>query len=217
MSKNTAHVTYREDGTILIKDVRLSYEHIFTPWAKNEVDPESGKPVAKKYSGSFIMPLYTHRADIISLKAHLDAMALENFKAKIPATNFCLRDGNLKAKDEYAKTWYVATSQTAGKTVQVVDRAKKKLTAETNNNLIYSGCWVNVLIRPWVQKNDYGKKINANLLVVQFVRDDDAFGDGIVPDVNDVLDNISGDFPDEIKDIGGDDDLGNLADDDISL
>jgi hypothetical protein len=51
---------------------------------------------------------------------------------------------------------------------------------------IYGGCYVNVMIRPWFQNNAYGKRVNAGLSVVQFVRDGEPFGTGRISD--DVVD-----------------------------
>ena len=45
MSTNTTNLVFREDGCILIKNVRLSYPHLFKAWAKN---PDKETP---KYSG----------------------------------------------------------------------------------------------------------------------------------------------------------------------
>lgn len=212
---NTANVIYREDGNILVKNVRLSYPHLFKAWAQNDFD-EHGNPTKKKFSGSFIMPVATHKADILSLKKYLEEMAKEAFKQGIPAANFCLRDGNQTGREEYAKSWYVSASQTEDRAPKIVDRNKAVITEANNANRIYAGCWVNVLIRPWAQNNKYGKKVNANLLIVQRVKDDEAFGDGAVPDVDDVMDDISGDFQEEVSELDeGGDGLGSMDDDDI--
>lgn len=42
----------------------------------------------------------------------------------------------------------------------------------------FSGALVNASIEIWAQDNQYGKRINATLRGVQFVRDGDAFGGG---------------------------------------
>ena len=47
---------------------------------------------------------------------------------------------------------------------------------EESDDVVYGGCFVNVLIRPWKQDNKHGKKINANLRAVQFEKDGEAFG-----------------------------------------
>ena len=50
----------------------------------------------------------------------------------------------------------------------------------------YSGCHVNVIIDVWAQDNQYGKKINAQLQGIQFLRDGEAFsGGGVAADQSD--------------------------------
>jgi hypothetical protein len=56
---------------------------------------------------------------------------------------------------------------------------------------------VNVLIRPWTQNHPkYGKRVNANLLAIQLVRDDARFSGTERPDVDDVFGDVSGEFGD---------------------
>lgn len=65
-----------------------------------------------------------------------------------------------------------------------------------DDGIVYSGCVVNAKVELWVQDNQWGERVNATLLGVQFVRDGDAFGSGSKPANPD-------DFPD--LDAGGDD------------
>lgn len=44
--------------------------------------------------------------------------------------------------------------------------------------IIYSGCYVNAQINLWVQNNDFGRRINSEVLAVQFANDGDRFGGG---------------------------------------
>lgn len=46
---------------------------------------------------------------------------------------------------------------------------------------IYAGCYVNALVEFWAQDNQFGKRINASLRGVQFVKDGEPFGGGGVP------------------------------------
>jgi len=59
-----------------------------------------------------------------------------------------------------------------------------------------------VLVRPWFQDNKFGKRINAGLSAVQFLRDDTAFGEGRITE-----DQIDDTFSDESDDSSGTDDL----------
>lgn len=56
------------------------------------------------------------------------------------------------------------------------DGSENLLTATSGRP--YAGCYVNVLVEVWAQNNKNGKRINAELKAVQFVRDGDAFGSG---------------------------------------
>ena len=58
----------------------------------------------------------------------------------------------------------------------VIDRDKSPLTEDDNR--IYAGCRVNAVIELWAQNNNYGKRINASLLGVQFFKNDEPFADG---------------------------------------
>ena len=57
----------------------------------------------------------------------------------------------------------------------VIDRDKSPLTEDDNK--IYAGCYVNAVIELWFQNNGFGKRVNANLLGVQFLKDGEPFGD----------------------------------------
>ena len=54
----------------------------------------------------------------------------------------------------------------------------------------YSGCYVLVILEVWAQDNQYGKRINAKLMGVQFMRDGDAFS-GAAPVGDDEFDDLS--------------------------
>lgn len=58
----------------------------------------------------------------------------------------------------------------------VLDRDKTPLTKADGKP--YSGCYVNVIIDVWAQDNQYGKKVNAQLQGIQFVKDGEAFAGG---------------------------------------
>lgn len=169
-----------EQGTIQIKDVRLSYPHLFKPWAQN-ADQD------KKYSARFLLPVETHAAEIKAIQQYLVKMQAEKFKARIPLDKLFLRDGNATGKPEDEGCWYIAASDSIRP--QVVGRKREPLNEE--DDIVYAGCFVNALIRPWAQDNKYGKRINANLVAVQFVRDGERFG-AARPDVNDHFESFEG-------------------------
>lgn len=199
MSNDTNQLTFREDGCILIRNCRLSYPHLFKAWSKN---PDKDKA---KFSGRFLLDKKTHAAEIKSLQQHLAKLMQEHFKGRIPLDKLFLRDGAGTAKPEQEDSWFIAASE--DRKPDVIHRDPKIKVSE-EDDIVYAGCFVNVLIRPWVQSNVHGKRINANLLAVQFVKDGDRFG-AERPDAGEAFGDISGEFEDDgAGDASGFDDEG---------
>lgn len=65
----------------------------------------------------------------------------------------------------------------------VMDRNKAPLTPQDGKP--YAGCYVNATLDIWAQDNQWGQRINATLLGVQFDRDGDAFSGGAPADADD--------------------------------
>lgn len=107
-----------------------------------------------------------------------------------------LHDGDDKQKYEgFPGNRYVSANNDSRPTA--VDRDKSPLTADDGK--LYSGCYVNAKVEFWVQDNNFGQRVNATLLGVQFVKDGDAFGAGAPPANPD-------DFPDLDASEGAEDD-----------
>ena len=67
----------------------------------------------------------------------------------------------------YEDNWSIKAGNSSRPTL--VDNRGIQTTEE--DNLFYPGCYVNAKIGIWIQNNSYGKRVNANLLGVQFVKD----------------------------------------------
>lgn len=195
------------DGTILLKEVRASYPHIFQPYkGKNS---ETGK-----YGIVALMPktkAYFPAKDLI--RDRINFILKEHKVQTLKADNKFLRDGDLAGKEEYENTFTVNASEVRRPQARsnIRDPRTKKpgvLKPGEHDDVIYAGCWVNVLIRPWWQDNEWGKKVNAGLVAVQFVRDDEAFGQGRITEAE--VDETFDEFADEES--GFDDDLGEEGD-----
>lgn len=185
----TPKIVFRTDGTILIKDVRLSYPHLFEKWGKNEGDK-------KKYSAKFLLDKKTHEAEIKALAAHIVGIETETFKGRLPNDKRFLTDGAVQNKEGMDKYWVISASEDTAP--DVINRDKSRINEK--DDIVYAGCYVNVLIRPWTQNNSYGKRVNANLLAVQFVRDGDKFSGIERPDTDEAFDAVEEDFS---EDAGG--------------
>ena len=51
-------------------------------------------------------------------------------------------------------------------------------------SVIYSGCYANVQLNFWQQNNEHGKRVNAEVLAVQFAEDGEAFAAGAEADIS---------------------------------
>lgn len=168
----------REDGVLIVKNVRLSYEHVFEPWGKEE-----GKP--KKYSGKFLLPKSTHKAEAKAVLDHVIGIMKDKWKTRLGNDQIFIRDGDALGKEEYAGYYVISASEKADHPPAVIDKDRRPLTPKDDK--VYSGAWVNVMINPWAQDNIHGKKVNANLLAVQFKRHDTKFSQINRPDVDEAF------------------------------
>lgn len=91
------------------------------------------------------------------------------------ADKIALRDGAAKASQPgYAGNLFVSASNKAQPLV--IDSNKSPLKATSGRP--YSGCQVNAVISFWAQDNKWGKRINASLMGVQFLRDGERLAGG---------------------------------------
>lgn len=151
---------------IVLKNVRLSFPSLFT------------KEVFEGKEGKFAATLLIDKSDT-TVKKQLDAAIaalVAEAKVKIPADKYCLKDGDEIEFDGYKGCWSLKASN--AKRPTVIDRDKTPLTADDDK--IYAGCYVNAIIDFWIQNNSYGKRVNANLYGIQFLKDGEPFGQGPV-------------------------------------
>jgi hypothetical protein len=135
-----------------------------------------------KYEATLMLHKEDHADVIKEIKAEIAKGIKENMKgAKVAADKICLKDGDESGRDEYAGHYTLKAAN--NKRPKVIDRDKTPLTEEDNK--IYSGCYVNAVVDFWYQSNAYGKRVNANLLGVQFYKDGDTFESGSTADDDD--------------------------------
>lgn len=159
-----------DPAIIKLENVRLSFPHLFQPHAMEEGQE-------KKYGASFIMDNDAHGKLLDKIESTIERLALDHWKKKMHFKT-CLRDGNEKPNmDGYGDGVMFITASRKTRPA-VVDRAINPLTEE--DGVIYAGCYVNATLRLWVQDNKWGKRVNAELRAVQFVKDGESFGAGPV-------------------------------------
>lgn len=181
------------DGTIRIDNVRMSYAHLDAPYrGKNKRDDGGEAPA--KYSLVSICNKETHDDMHAAVTAFIKKM-LSDADVTVGKKDWFIRDGDDAGKDEYEGAWTVSASEL--RKPKCRDR-QGNLVDDTDDirEMFQSGYWANVLIRPWLQQNDYGRKVNAGLVGVQFVKKDKTFGQGDI-DESDVWEAVEGDDGDD--------------------
>lgn len=187
-----------EDHVIMLLNVRMAFPSIFQPSQVNG----QGKPA---FSGSFIMPPDHPIIPVVQRGIQEVALAkwgvntAEILPILIAGDKVCLHNGNTKAQyDGYAGNMFVSSRSPSRPLVLGAD----KVVLVEADGKPYSGCYVNAQIAIWAQDNGYGKRVNAQLRGVQFLRDGDAFGGGAVAqsDEFDVVESDGADSPAPVVD-----------------
>lgn len=170
---------------IKLNNVRLSFPSIF----RRAVF--SGEET--KFEASFLLDKETHADKIKELEAAIADMVSDRLKgAKLKADKICLKDGDEIDYDGYAG--HMSIKASSRKRPMAIGADKSQLTEDDGK--LYAGCYVNAIIELWAQDNQYGKRINANLLGVQFVKDGDPFADGVTASIDDFDEIADEDFDD---------------------
>ncbi len=190
---------------VMLHNVRLSYEHIFTPSSFDDSQDA-------KYSATFIIP-----------KDHADASALrkalfEEGREKYPTAfngktwpngyTCALKDGDkdtdqegilLSEKNPEYAGCYVLRADSVRRPI-AIDRKKAAVTEA--DGIIYSGCYVNASIG--VATYEFGKVkkgVKCYLNGVQFNADGERFGADALSDFDELDNDVDGDDDDFIGDI----------------
>lgn len=155
-----------DPNIIKLTNVRLSFPHLFTAHAM-----QGGQEA--KFSATFILDTVEHAPLIAHIDKQIKRIALDTYKKNV-AFKPCLRDGNEKPDmDGYGDGVFFLPAARRTRPA-VVDRQMNPLTEE--DGMVYAGCYVNASIRLWGQDNKFGKRINAELRAIQFVKDGESFG-----------------------------------------
>lgn len=184
--------TYKNDDgsfSILAKDCRLSYPHFDKPY-KGDNGGEGGP----KYSGVFLTP--KNRRDVLDACVKvINHLLKEKNKGKpIPSDKKFMRNGDETGKEGYEDHYTINASESETNPPILRDEKNKTITPEKALRKFYAGCRVNVLIKPWYMDNKFGKRVNASLLAVQFVGDDEPLGTERISeeDVDDIFEGDGG-------------------------
>ncbi|KKL50393.1 hypothetical protein LCGC14_2305930 [marine sediment metagenome] len=171
-----SEVKKTEDFVLMLMNMRVAFPNF---WVATKMKPTD----KAAFSGSFIMPL--EHPQIPEIRAAITAVAVakwgdqanEILKVLIAGDKVCLHNGDLKAQyDGFAGNLYVSARGYSRPLILGQDKAR----LDEADGKPYSGCYVNARVALWAQSNSWGKRINAQLGGVQFLRDGEAFGGGSV-------------------------------------
>lgn len=185
------------NDVIYLSDVRLSFPNLAEPQIqKNE---QTGKDRIS-YGCDLIMP-ENHPGYAQFMQAYT-AKAQEKWKQHAPQVMQMIhsdRKSRCYGTDAdkidkktfqpyggYAGNVYITTSSKVAPQMILPNGS----VADANNTMaykalamkLYSGCYVNAAVRPWLQENQHGRGVRCDIIAVQFCKDGDPFGEGR-PDV----------------------------------
>lgn len=159
---------------IKLNNVRLSFPSLFQ---RASFQGEAGK-----FEATFLLSKDDHADVIGKINAEIKAGIKTNLKgAKVSDDKLCFKDGDEFEYDGYAG--HMSFKASNNKRPMIIDKDKTPLVEDDGKP--YAGCYVNAVVELWYQNNNYGKRVNANLLGVQFFKDGTPFGDGASASEND--------------------------------
>jgi hypothetical protein len=186
MDMNAASKAVAPLGKMHITNVRLSYFFGFEPYV--------GKPTAEnpnpkpKYTAHLLMA--PDHPDLKRIAATIErvgqakqwkgGLTWTQVKTQLKAQDkLCLRKGDVSkpGMPEYAGLYFLACNN--DKRFTIIDGDRTPLRAEDGRP--YSGCYANAIVDIYAQDNEWGRRINATITGVQFVRHGDSFGGGAAP------------------------------------
>ena len=156
---------------ILLNNVRLAFPQLFEAKTVNG----EGKPA---FSASLLIA--PTDPQVKAINQAIEQVAKDKWGAKADAIlkqmraqdKVALHDGDLKSNYDGFEGMLYVSSRSATRPL-VIGKDKSPLTEQDGKP--YAGCYVNASIELWAQDNNYGKRVNASLRGVQFLRDGDAF------------------------------------------
>lgn len=180
---------------VKLKNVRVSYPEFWEPKSVN-----GGKP---RYGATYIIP--QDHPQVAELRKAVKDVAIEKWNNKAAAIVAGLKEKDAIAFHErerknaegdvvegFAGCFYL--SAYSKNKQEIIDRNKAQLGPADGKP--YGGCYVNAVVELWCQDDENGKRINAALGPVQFVKDGPAFAGGKKIAANDAFDDL-GDLGDE--------------------
>lgn len=165
------------DPVIMLRKVRVAFPHLFKQPIIN------GQP--SKCGAQLLLDPDLHKDTLAEIKSLMADLARDRLKGRMPAADrLCVRRGEDKGREEF-EGYMVLSANSRTRPVVIRPDATVVAYKEGDNaeqalaeSRIYPGAYVNAKVRLWVQDNQYGRRINAELVAIQFAADGEAFTSG---------------------------------------
>lgn len=188
-----------------VKNVRCSFPHLFSRPVINGQEGKCGATLL------FDPKDPQHKACLKKITAEVNRLIAEKGKgSRIPSDKRCLRKGEESTRPEYDGYYTLSTNHSTKP--YVFEKGSRVPVTSQEECSIYAGCRVNARVQLWYQDNQYGKRVNANLVLIQFNGDDESLSGSHVS-MDDAMSGFDG-FDDDIDSFGEDSDE---FDDDIAF
>lgn len=168
---------------VILKNVRLAFPNIWTPQSINDGEPSFG--------ANFIIVPESDNTKLLA--AAVKKVAAEKWKEQAEGVLAKLKqDGRVcfhtspmtnsvgEVYNGFEGMYWVRSSNKSRP--MIVDR-NPTVPLTPADGRPYGGCFVNAKIDLWAQDNKFGKRVNASLLVIQYVAPGEAFSGGAAPSI----------------------------------
>lgn len=153
---------------VYLENVKLSFANIFEAKGFNGGEP--------RFSASFLISK-DDKDNLALLQAAMDKVAAVEWPKnppKLKEAQLCLRDGDNESWKGYAEHFYVTSSNGVSYPPKIQDLDGTNLRVNPDDKP-QSGDIVNAVVEIWAQDNNFGKRLNARLMGVQFVKQGERF------------------------------------------
>jgi hypothetical protein len=177
-----------EDGYFRIDNCRVSFPHLARPYKGKD---DNGDPKKKGSYGivGMLEDGKPHGEIIEAMEEYIDDLIAKNKGGKVSADRRFLRNGDDGDREEYEGHMIVSARESKRPSVrdgdgELLDPVDDE---ERIEELIYGGCYCDILIRVWYQDGvkvgkGYGKRVNAGLVGVKYRGEGESFGEGRIDD-----------------------------------
>jgi len=178
-----------EDGYFRIDNARVSFPHLARPYKGKDDDGNPKKKGSFGIVGMLEPAAKVHGEIIDEIEDYIDDLIAKNKGGKVSADRRFLRNGDDGDREEYEGHMIVSARESKRPSVrdgdgELLDPVDDE---ERIEELIYGGCYCDILIRVWYQDGvkvgkGYGKRVNAGLVGVKYRGEGESFGEGRIDD-----------------------------------